>query len=997
MAGWGPAPSPAIPDPTAVEQCLQICTQETPARAAKALEISKGDVSEAVNWLFANPAPPEATIISVADNADTELQRAIEASKQLHETEQRVQRDKSADANLAVVGDQDANMQAALLRSMADAKTMGIQADTDVLQNPTELTREDGIPCGLKNVGNTCYFNTFLQLFFSLPDFREAVYQWSVVEDESALKQEAPASRSGPALFLLALQRCFASMQHSVKKWIDPSAVLAGLRDSERKPGEQEDCAEFNDRFVALTEEAFELPKDPQQPDGPKAGDSTLVRKAFEGVRHESYSSPGGLQNSKTDVFRGVVLAVGSWCKTLHDLLELHTSEEEIEYTWEEASAEADTRALSQKQVWFQDLPEILTFQLQRVLFDRERQETTKNRQRIQYPLRLILDRYHTSSAETTRKVRKEVVKLREKLDQAEKRLSDLHNHDGSGMSLCEMLRKVSAAFPERGRAHGPDTLPEQLDTWADAEARDIAEQKALVESLAQQIDTAYGEEEGKLRYRLQGVMTHDGVAAYSGHYWACVWHEEQRCWFKYNDRQVTPVDEADVLSTGGAGPEGAATASAYCLVYVREGADGAPAVPRPPAALLEEVEKDNEDHRGRVAQWRANERRVIEALDALKTQVMQAQECSFDYDSVTPHALRDPRTDSLAAFASCCVLRGGAECPEEVMQTLYAVDAYARCYPGRRLLSDLQTKDKEDREQAEKAAKDCQVLVFALEHQQRVQDMGTMHEFFVTTQVHYKSLLEGARAVRSQSAHVWAPDLRQRQRSQLATIALLATAQQVVDQSCRQSQKLLNASAIFALRFALGLADWLRAPHPKNVASILVAVIEPLNQLFGVISSALPAGSLGNLMERVRRRACDTVSDALESPAFQSKEVILSMELSGLVRQDGLRGSTPLREWLRRRVEIGAARASTNRDLGKPPPLPPPREYGQLADDVVSLEAELFHGSAEDPPGHEAAEFVRRLFDPRGGDAVMTPVTPVTPVCPASGKGVSETMDVDR
>ena len=33
--------------------------------------------------------------------------------------------------------------------------------------------RQEGIPVGLKNVGNTCYFNSFIQAFFFLPNMTD--------------------------------------------------------------------------------------------------------------------------------------------------------------------------------------------------------------------------------------------------------------------------------------------------------------------------------------------------------------------------------------------------------------------------------------------------------------------------------------------------------------------------------------------------------------------------------------------------------------------------------------------------------------------------------------------------------------------------------------------------------------------------------------------------------------------------------------------------------
>jgi len=31
------------------------------------------------------------------------------------------------------------------------------------------------VPCGLKNIGNTCYFNSILQVYFNIPGFVEAI------------------------------------------------------------------------------------------------------------------------------------------------------------------------------------------------------------------------------------------------------------------------------------------------------------------------------------------------------------------------------------------------------------------------------------------------------------------------------------------------------------------------------------------------------------------------------------------------------------------------------------------------------------------------------------------------------------------------------------------------------------------------------------------------------------------------------------------------------
>ena len=36
--------------------------------------------------------------------------------------------------------------------------------------------RQENLPVGLKNVGNTCYFNSFIQAFFFLPNMTEKLF-----------------------------------------------------------------------------------------------------------------------------------------------------------------------------------------------------------------------------------------------------------------------------------------------------------------------------------------------------------------------------------------------------------------------------------------------------------------------------------------------------------------------------------------------------------------------------------------------------------------------------------------------------------------------------------------------------------------------------------------------------------------------------------------------------------------------------------------------------
>lgn len=44
--------------------------------------------------------------------------------------------------------------------------------------NPEQRKRDTNAPCGLKNIGNTCYFNSILQVYYNLPEFVNAILEF---------------------------------------------------------------------------------------------------------------------------------------------------------------------------------------------------------------------------------------------------------------------------------------------------------------------------------------------------------------------------------------------------------------------------------------------------------------------------------------------------------------------------------------------------------------------------------------------------------------------------------------------------------------------------------------------------------------------------------------------------------------------------------------------------------------------------------------------------
>lgn len=111
--------------------------------------------------------------------------------------------------------------------------------------------REAGIPVGIKNVGNTCYFNSLLQTYFMIPKFVQEVLTFHCAEGTEGSKSTNLVEQ---------LQKLFTSLIRSNQKYVDPLNVLHALVDdygNHIQIGDQKDVGEFNMILVARIEEGL--------------------------------------------------------------------------------------------------------------------------------------------------------------------------------------------------------------------------------------------------------------------------------------------------------------------------------------------------------------------------------------------------------------------------------------------------------------------------------------------------------------------------------------------------------------------------------------------------------------------------------------------------------------------------------------------------------------------------------------------------------------------
>nr|XP_045059688.2 ubiquitin carboxyl-terminal hydrolase 28-like [Desmodus rotundus] len=528
-------------------------------------------------------------------------------------------------------------------------------------RNPNDWKRVDGWPVGLKNVGNTCWFSAVIQSLFQLPELRRLVLSYTV--PQNAFENCPGQKEKRNMMFMQELQRLFALMMGSNRKFVDPSSALNLLKGTFQSAEEeqQQDVSEFTHKLLDWLEDAFQLVKDDSNPENP------MVQLFYGTVLTEGVREGKPFSNSET--FGLYPLQVNGFCN-LQECLDGAVVEGDIELL------PSNHPVKNGQECWFTKLPPVLTFELSRFEFNQSLGQPEKIHNKLEFPQIIYMDKYMyrnkdfvQSKRECIRRLKEEIEVLEQKLekyvkydsDPAQSPLLDMTSQSDTSVTLPlssvigegsssqdvadispeDCLSKSTTQNKPLTSSQSSVEMPAQpvprtvtdevnlktcLQKLSSETEQDVQDLKNSIASTTQAIQQMYCDPVlSQVPYRLHAVLVHEGQAD-AGHYWVYIYNQPRQVWVKYNDISVTESSWEELESDSYGGSR---NASAYCLMYIKDQPPhfDAEATPSESEQMLGELEalsdelkryiqEDNQRFEQEIEEWEEEQSRKISQME---------------------------------------------------------------------------------------------------------------------------------------------------------------------------------------------------------------------------------------------------------------------------------------------------------------------------------------------------------------------------------------------
>ena len=417
-------------------------------------------VEDAINYIFANPKLPA---------QDDDMNKAIANSIQTLEEEK---------VGIKGVND-DVEMQQAIANSLETNNYNNFSYEPLA---PKDRKREIGVPVGLKNVGNTWYFNSLIQTYFNIPEFVELILKYNPENAEEQKESADPNDKSKKSDFIKNLRYLFTTLIKSNKKYQDASSVLKELRDEFGNTipiGDQKDIGEFHLNFINCLFESMKpksialFPEDKKEEEKKQDSNKDKEDDTAMAVDQKDPSDEEIIQKEALDVALSAELAVINQINSIFsgkyqqivsyelngelresisssnfNTIYLDWTQKDLYSAWEDNFEDEvenykpdDVNVVEAKtQAWVAELPKVLIFLIKRVYYDKEKQIYYKDNEPFEFENVIYPDRYLIKNRAESEKLRKQVNILRSKCTKLSEHINKFKNYNGKKVELGSIL-----------------------------------------------------------------------------------------------------------------------------------------------------------------------------------------------------------------------------------------------------------------------------------------------------------------------------------------------------------------------------------------------------------------------------------------------------------------------------------------------------------------------------------------------------------------------------